>query len=113
VRSRRRIYWPGLSWIVLLFALVRCAAGPPEERVVLQTRPDVSETVFYSAAAKPTRSVILFTGSAGVVSGGRSNFLLRDPDRFLGQGISVAIPEVPSDYPGGMSDRFRTYRRTG
>lgn len=63
--------------------------------------------VFYTAAAAPTRSAILFTGGAGVVAAGRANFLLRVADRFVAQGISVAIPEMPSDHPGGVPGAFR------
>jgi dienelactone hydrolase len=108
-RSRVSSLWMGLGRTILVLAMAYCggSAQANEEQVVLQTRAGVSETVFYSAAAKPTRSVILFTGGAGVVAGGRNNFLLRVADRFVGQGISVAIPEVPSDHPSGMTDGFR------
>jgi len=100
---------PTLVRAALLAAVLWNAAGgaAAEENIVLATRPGVTEPLFYTAAASPVRNAILFTGGAGVVAGGRNNFLLRTADRFVAGGINVAIPEVPSDHPTGMIDAFR------
>jgi len=94
----------------LLVALLWCAAGTAraEERLDLPTRPGVTQPVYFTAAEAPRRSAVLFIGSEGAFSGSwRNNFLARVTDRFVAQGISVAIPGAPSDRSGGMSDGFR------
>ncbi|MFI4986104.1 MAG: alpha/beta hydrolase [Alphaproteobacteria bacterium] len=99
-----------LCCATLLVALLWSAAGTAtaEERIELPTRPGVAQPVFFTAAETPRRSAVLFIGSEGAFSGSwRNNFLARIADRFVAQGISVAIPGAPSDHAGGMSDGFR------
>jgi len=94
----------------LLAVLLASAAGAAgaEERIDLATRSGVTESVFFTAAAAPRRSAVLFVGGNGVFDGPmHQNFLARVADRFVAEGISVAIPSAPSDHAGGMSDNFR------
>ena len=92
----------------LLMALWLGAAAPAlAEQISLQTRPGVTQVVQFTAAATPVRSVILFTGSGGGAAGMGNNFLMRIADRLAAAGINVAVPELPSDTPGGMPDGFR------
>jgi len=92
----------------LLIALWLGAAAPAAaEQISLSTRPGVTQVVQFTAAATPVRSVILFTGGGGGAARMGNNFLMRIADRLVAAGISVAVPELPSDTPGGMPDAFR------
>lgn len=93
-----------LAALLLLFAL-RVAAA--ESTVDLGTRPGVVQPVYVTDARNAVASVILFPGSNGLVQAEHANFLLRVADRFVAQGITVAVADTPSDHPRGMDPSFR------
>jgi predicted alpha/beta-fold hydrolase len=92
---------------LLSLAVLMIGPARAEEMIVLQPRAGVGLTVYLTMAPGATRSVILFTGGNGVVAGGRTNFLLRTAPQYVADGINVAIPEVPADQGGGLTDLFR------
>jgi len=97
-------------WFVLLamgFVWLPLRPVLANEQISLQTRPGVTQSVLYKPAASAVRSAILFTGGHGGATGMGQNFLMRVADNLVAQGISVAVPELPSDQRFGMSDAFR------
>lgn len=99
-------------------------AAPPSRAAVgafsiltVPTRPGV--TVRVAVGVPPTGQaagvLVMFPGSYGaghfresggaVILGG--NFLVRTAPQYLARGWAVAIVDVPSDHPTGMSDDFR------
>jgi len=86
--------------VPLLAALTLLTAGraAAEDRVVLQTRPGVTQPILFLPAASPVASVVLFPGGVGVIANEPGNFLLRVRGEFAAQGISVAAIDVPSDH---------------
>jgi alpha/beta superfamily hydrolase len=84
-----------LATFALTVALIRPAMAG--ERLELASRQGVIVPVDFRPAANPVRSVILFPGGDGVLAHVRNNFVLRVADRFVQQGISVAIADAPSD----------------
>ena len=81
----------------------------------LEPRPGVTVSFFLLRPdGPPVASVILLSGGDGVInvknarrSGwGRGNFLVRSRELFAGEGLLVAVPEVPSDHATGYG-RFR------
>lgn len=97
--------WAGLV-AVLLLALP--AAAQAEESAVLQPRPGVSEEILYTIVTGAPASVILLPGGGGVLASVRNNFLLRVRGQIVQQGLSVAVPDAPSDHGSGMDARFRS-----
>jgi len=96
--------------ILLLAALLGPArAARSAERVELSGQPGIVLPVLYYAAAKPVASAIFFVGGDGDLSHETDSFLLRVPDRFVAAGVSVAVPDTPSDHPGGFGPFFRTW----
>jgi hypothetical protein len=90
-RACRRI----IPIVALLAITGRHAAA--EISVNLSGRPGVTQPILYAVAASPIASVILFPGGSGVIAQIERNFLLRVRGEFVGQGISVAVVDVPSD----------------
>lgn len=91
LKTCRRI----IPLVALLALTVRPAVA--EISVNLSSRPGVTQPILYEAAASPTASVILFPGGSGVLAQIQGNFLLRVRSEFVGQGISVAVVDKPSD----------------
>jgi len=84
--------------------------------VTVATRPGVTVRLAVGApAGRPAGVLVMFPGSYGarhfreageaVILGG--NFLVRTAPRYLARGWAVAIVDVPSDHPNGISDDFR------
>ena len=95
---------------IMLAALFCWAASvaQADERIDLPTRPGITQRFYFTAAASPRRSAVLFVGARGEFGeAARTNFLARVASSFVAQGISVAIPDVPSDHADGMTDGFR------
>ena len=65
--------------------------------------------VLYDPAPAPIASVILFVGGDGKLADLAGSFLLRERGRFVAAGMSVAVPDTPSDHPGGFGPIFRTW----
>jgi pimeloyl-ACP methyl ester carboxylesterase len=65
--------------------------------------------VLYDEVPHPTASVVLFVGGDGELAHNEGSFLLRIRDRFVAAGMSVAVPDTPSDHPGGFGPLFRTW----
>ena len=53
--------------------------------------------------------MILFVGGDGELAHNDGSFLLRVRGRFVAAGMSVAVPDTPSDHPGGFGPLFRTW----
>lgn len=92
---------------MLALLLLLPFAARAQERIDLPARPGVTQPVYVTAAAKPVASVVLFPGGSGVVAAVRNNFLLRIVPDLVAQGFTVAVADVPSDMPGGMTPPFR------
>jgi len=100
--------------IVAAILVLAALLGPTgrarsEERVVLSAQDAISLPVLYQAAPNPIASVILFVGGDGDLEHETGSFLLRVRDRFVAAGMSIAVPDTPSDHPGGFGPLFRTW----
>ncbi|MDE2230222.1 MAG: hypothetical protein KGL11_14435 [Alphaproteobacteria bacterium] len=91
-----RIVVPVLAAFVA-FAVLVAGRAAAEDRVVLQTRPGVTQPILFQPAASPVASVVLFPGGVGVIAVTGGNFLLRVRGEFAARGISVAVIDAPSD----------------
>ena len=107
---------PRMSAALAVFALVlAAAAGAAAATVVdLPAAGDATQRVAYFQAANPAAALIMFPGGAGHVKlasdgsfGAGGNFLVRTRDLWVAQGLSVAIPDVPTN----LDDLFN--HRTG
>ncbi|MGO9287370.1 MAG: alpha/beta hydrolase [Polyangia bacterium] len=94
--------------IVSLISSAPAIALPGEQTTVLKTRSGASETVIYNIVSGAPASVILLPGGNGVLSQVSGNFLMRVRDQFVSQGLSIAVPNVPSDHSSGMDLSFRS-----
>jgi hypothetical protein len=82
---------------------------------VIPTRPGVTLPFdLVTPAGAPKRSAILLTGSNGElqlsatgIGTAADNFVVRTREQYAAAGFVVALPDVPSDEPGGL-DGFRT-----
>ena len=89
-----------LFFVFLLWPL----AGLAEQEVrEIQTRPGVTVRFIYAKAENPVASAVLLQGGSGAIgiypngTTESSGFLATGAERFTRNGISVAIPDVPSD----------------
>src|SRR3546814_15141265 len=87
---------------------------PDEERIVLQTRPDVQQPFYLTKPpGHAAATLVLFTGGNGKLGEygppdlKRGNFLLRSRNLFVDEGFAVAVMDLPSDQLQGIED-FRT-----
>ena len=91
-----------LALLTLFWATVAVAQAPVEVKE-LETRPGVQLRFLYAKAAQPLASAVLFQGGEGNIgifdngSTREDGFLAGGAQRFTQAGISVAIPDVPSD----------------
>ncbi len=96
---------------VLALLTIAALGGPAEaqQQVQLVTRPGVSQSFWVVEPSEPpVASVVLLVGGNGLVNRlppvlQRGNFLSRSRDLFAAQGFLVAIPDVPSDQPSGLT----------
>jgi hypothetical protein len=95
----------------LLSAALLAAPGAARSEVWAQLngRPGVIQPILYLAQATPWASVILFSGGDGSLAQMDTSFLMRERGRFNAPGLSVAVPDTPSDHPGGFGPLFRTW----
>lgn len=104
--------------VSLLFLLPWTAQAA--ELVTLQTRPEVTQSLYLEKQETPVASVILFAGGHGrlklkddfgsvKIRKLRSNFLVRARNEFSLHGFTIAIVDAPSDYQRkkGMLGGFR------
>lgn len=89
-----------LFFVFLLWPL----AGLAEQEVrEIPTRPGVMVRFIYAKAENPVASAVLLQGGSGAIgiypngTTENSGFLATGAERFTRNGISVAIPDVPSD----------------
>lgn len=102
------------STATVLLLLLAALLGPTstarsEQRIELSGQSGIELPIIYDAVAKPTASVILFVGGDGDLAHEAGSFLLRVRARFVAAGMSVAVPDTPSDHPGGFGPLFRTW----
>ncbi len=101
--------------VLALFVLSPCAGLAEEELVTISTRPGVTQSfLLLRPSDKPSASVILFAGGHGrlalsqhKIGWGKTNFLVRNRERFRREAFLVAVMDAPSDRPEGLSN-FRT-----
>jgi hypothetical protein len=100
----------GLVAMLLLGALLG-AAGPARSETVVELsgQEGITLPVLYDPVPRPTVSVILFVGGDGDLAHEAGSFLLRVRRSFVDAGMSVAVPDTPSDHPGGFGPLFRTW----
>jgi pimeloyl-ACP methyl ester carboxylesterase len=106
-------------WIIrlCLSAGVLASLGTPpsaaEQVLSIPSRPGVTENVLIiRPPAAPAASVVLFVGGPGKAGlkmpwqpGHRGgNFLFRSADRFVQNGLLVAVIDAPSDHADGLWD---------
>jgi pimeloyl-ACP methyl ester carboxylesterase len=102
---------------LLALGALAAPAGALESSVkTLEPRPGVTLSYFLlQPEGPPLASVILFSGGDGVIDvknaknpgWGRGNFLVRTREMWAGEGLLVAVIEVPSDQASGYG-RFRS-----
>ena len=87
----------------LLGAAISAASQAQVEVKEITTRPGVTVGFVYAKAENPVASAVLFQGGGGNIgifpngSMRDENFLSGGAQRFIQNGISVVIPDVPSD----------------
>jgi len=97
--------WAMVKHRVLLFlpTLALMWSGASAEVVDLSTRPEVTQRFLYLPAEQPRAAAILFVGGTGRLkltqdgSTSSTNFLYRSRELFRKHGITVLLPDVPSD----------------
>jgi len=107
----------GVGAIAATLALpAACACA--QVMVTLRPRPDVSQSLFIEGMgeASPKAVAILYSGGYGVVrlrmedgvpKFQEGNFLVRSRGEFIRNGVLPVVVDVPSDWSGGESDRYR------
>lgn len=101
VRTQLTRRWKTLSVLALL-AMPGLALSQPSVHTI-ETRPGVQLRFLYVPADNPVATAVLFQGGYGKIglyangSMREEGFLSGGGDRFARQGISVVIPDVPSD----------------
>jgi pimeloyl-ACP methyl ester carboxylesterase len=97
--------------LLIAAALALARAAPAEDRITLPFGPGLMEPILYDAAKNPIASVILFVGGDGDLEQMRDTFLQRVRMRFVAAHMSVALPDTPSDQPGGFGPYFRLWKQ--
>lgn len=93
----------GVLLVFMSASLLPVAGHAQVEVKEISTRPGVTLRFVYAKAENPVASAVLFqggSGSVGIFSNGSmrdENFLSGGAHRFTQNGISVVIPDVPSD----------------
>ena len=87
-------------------ALLTSFAAHADERLVLTSRPSVTEAVEFIPAATPRANVVLLIGGNGNLAQVRNNFLLRVRGDLARQGLNIAVPDAPSDHDS-LNPNFR------
>ena len=93
-----------------------CACA--QQIVTLQTRPGVTQSFFIAGMdeASPRAVALIYSGGYGAIGlrmedGGPKfrdgNFLVRSRGEFIRNGVLPVLVDVPSDWSGGVSDRYR------
>jgi pimeloyl-ACP methyl ester carboxylesterase len=103
-----------LALLAALLALVFAGGAAAEERITLQTRDGVTQPFYLTMPAEPpVASLILFSGGNGALYDYQpadlrhGNFLVRSRELFVAAGFMVAVFDLPSDQPNGLTG-FRT-----
>lgn len=98
--------------LFLLASIVSIACQAQVQVKEITTRPGVTVRFVYAKADNPVASAVLFQGGSGNIgifpngSMNREAFLSGGAKRFTQNGVSVAIPDVPSDR-SHMNNGFR------
>jgi hypothetical protein len=91
------------------------AYAAPGERVSLPTRDGVTQSIYIQTATdNPPWVVVLFSGDSGALhlstdgpTAFKGNFLVRTAGYWVDKGDAAVLYDTPSDYAGGVSDKFR------
>lgn len=92
-----------VSLVLLIASVVQAPTHAQTDVRQITTRTGVTIRFVYAKAENPVASAVLFQGGAGVVgifpngSMRDESFLSGGAHRFTQNGISVVIPDVPSD----------------
>lgn len=107
----------GASVLAATLALpAACACA--QQIVTVPTRPGVTQSFFIAGMgeAAPKAVALVYSGGYGVIQlrleNGRpkfqtGNFLVRSRGDFIRNGVLPVLVEVPSDFSGGVPDRYR------
>jgi len=107
----------GLRVLAATLALpAACACA--QQMVTLKPRPQATESFFIEGMgeASPRAVALLYSGGYGAVQlrmedgvpkFQAGNFLVRSRGEFIRNGVLPVIVDVPSDWSGGVSDRYR------
>ncbi|MBM3391616.1 MAG: alpha/beta hydrolase [Betaproteobacteria bacterium] len=93
---------PALRLLVVLLAWPLAALAQQEVREI-PTRPGVTVRFIYTRAEQPVASAVLLQGGSGAIgiypngSTNSTGFLATGAARFASNGISVVVPDTPSD----------------
>lgn len=91
------------SRLLLILALWPLAGQSQPEVREIPTRSGVTVRFIYAKAENPVASAVLLQGGSGAIgifpngTTQNSGFLATGAERFAGNGVSVVIPDVPSD----------------
>lgn len=91
------------SRLLLMLAWWPLAGQAQPEVREIPTRPGVTVRFIYARAENPVASAVLLQGGSGAIgiypngSTNSTGFLATGAERFAGNGISVAVPDAPSD----------------
>ncbi|HKJ00398.1 MAG TPA: alpha/beta hydrolase [bacterium] len=117
-----------VAWVAVPVLLAACVQGGAERRVgpeehalaaqgayyvTTQGRPDALQPFLLLVPSQPKAVAVLFAGGQGQIGllpdghiRNGDNFLVRSRERFLAQGLAVAVIAPPTDHPS--LDRFRS-----
>lgn len=99
----------GMAALVLAALPAPARTAPPEQQVTVSGQSGISVPVVYAPADRAWASAILFVGGDGKLADEQVSFLFRVRGAFVAAGINVAVPDTPSDHPGGFGPLFRTW----
>lgn len=105
----------GLYWLAFLLSCPVPARAIEPALVTITTPRGATLSFILLRPEKPVATVVLFAGGHGALgltdaatmNWGAGNFLVRTRDRYLAEGLAVAVVDAPSDKPQGMNAIFR------
>jgi pimeloyl-ACP methyl ester carboxylesterase len=117
VGSRCRSTQPTACLAATLAGILLCTApaAATSTLVAIETPRGARQAFILIKPERPLASLILFAGghgalglrSASSMRWGAGNFLVRSRQLFAERNFLVAVPDAPSDRPGGMNAIFR------
>ena len=105
----------GVCWLSLLLGFSAAAHALEPALVTIKTSRGVTLSFILIRPERPIATIVLFAGGHGALGlidastmkWGAGNFLVRTRDRYVEEGLAVAVVDAPSDKPQGMNADFR------